>query len=111
MLEPEILKIPMSSTEFLQILAASFSAIGTIFAAIVALWLARRSTKPRLKVYVRLIPRMDEIDNDDSDKSLAFFVTNIGGISVTIDAIVWYIGKSKRGKVHGPVFVIKRPLP
>jgi hypothetical protein len=74
------------------------ASIGTIAAVIVALYLARRVEKVRLKVYVGLV---DVLMGDGSpiQPHLGFKVTNLGERPVTINSIGWAIGKGKKRRV------------
>ncbi len=67
-----------------------FAGMGTFAAAGLALWLARRSEKVKLKVSVgfRLL-----ISHGNSDDCLVFDVTNIGERPVTISNVGWSVGR------------------
>jgi hypothetical protein len=66
--------------------------IGTIAAVIVALYLARRVEKVRLKVHVGL--RVVVLgDGTPFQRHLAFNVTNVGERPVTINTVGWAVGK------------------
>jgi hypothetical protein len=68
--------------------------IGTLAAVIVALYLARRVEKVRLKVYVG--PRVVVLgDGTPFKKQIAFSVTNLGERPVTIESVGWVIGRGK----------------
>ena len=70
-----------------------FSGLATIFVAFVALHLARRSEKMRLKAYVGL--RLLVSPGISAEECLQISVTNSGERPVTIDSIGWCIGKRK----------------
>lgn len=67
--------------------------IATIFVAVVALLLARRSEKVRLQANVGL--RLAITPGISKEECLKFTVTNVGERQVTIDSIGWRIGKRK----------------
>ena len=70
-----------------------FAGFATIFVAVVALFLARRSEKVRLKAHVGL--QLLISPGISAEECLYFSVTNLGERSVTIDSIGWCIGKRK----------------
>ena len=70
-----------------------FAGLATVFVAVVALFLARRSEKVRLKAHVDL--RLAITPGINTEECLQFRVTNLGERPVTIDSIGWRIGKSK----------------
>ena len=88
----------MSFDQWIQIAMALGSwaaAFGTILAAGVALWLARRSEKVLLKAYVRF----DHLVGDSPPAAtccLVIRVTNKGARAVTINSTGWCLGKSDR---------------
>ena len=69
-----------------------FAGLGTFTASGIALWLALRSEKVKLNVYVglRLLFR-----NHISEECLIFHVTNLGERPVTVNSIGWRLGKRK----------------
>ncbi|MGH9622655.1 MAG: hypothetical protein ACRD45_23480 [Bryobacteraceae bacterium] len=80
--------------------------IGTIAATVVALYLAKRAEKLRLKVRVEL---MQVVMSDGTlfQDHLGIDVTNAGERPVTIDTIGWAVGKGKKRKyavqpLHSP---------
>lgn len=87
--------------------------LATLTAAVVALYLARRSERVRLKVRVGLT---EVIIGDGSpfQKHLDISVTNIGERPVTINTVGWAIGKGKHRRyciqtVSGP-FTTQYPV-
>lgn len=80
--------------------------LGTLAAVIVALYLARRVEKVRLKAHVGL---MEVVLGDGSpfQRHLGIGVTNLGERPVTINSVGWAIGKLKRRRfamqpLYGP---------
>ncbi len=78
--------------QLLSVIGTWLAGIGTLVASAIALWLARRSEKIKLKAHVglRLI-----VGNGNSQECLNFNVTNLGERPVTINGIGWRIGKRK----------------
>ena len=72
-----------------------FAGIGTLAASVVALWLARRVEKIKLKAHVGLGVTFG---NGSSQDCLNFNVTNLGERPVTIVSLGWRIGKRKNRK-------------
>ena len=60
------------------------AAIGTVSAAVTALWLARRADRVRLKIWVG-----HAVHTGSGDEYLRFAVTNVGERPVTVDALGW----------------------
>lgn len=80
--------------------------IGTITATVVALYLARRVEKVRLRVRVGLM-QVVMGDGTPFQEHLGIDVTNAGERPVTINAIGWAVGKGKERKfavqpLHSP---------
>lgn len=77
--------------------------LATLAAVVVALHLARRTEKVRLKVHVGL--RVVVIgDGSPFQEHLSMDVTNLGDRSVTINTVGWAVGKgTKRGFCIQPV--------
>ncbi len=71
-----------------------FGGLGSFAAAVVALYLARRSEKPRLKVAVGL-RELTSYDGSPGQEFLCFDVTSLGDRPVTINSIGWAVGKRK----------------
>lgn len=71
-----------------------FSGVGTVAAVAVALYLAKRVEKVRLKVRVGL---MEVVIGDGTpfQRHLGISVTNLGERPVTINTVGWAIGKGK----------------
>ncbi len=89
----------MSFDQWIQIAVAAGSwlaAVGTIVAACVALYLARRSERVRLKAHVKFWRWVG--DGIQPEKVLMISVTNEGGRAVTINDAGWRIGRGKRKK-------------
>lgn len=82
--------------QLLGVIGAWIAGFGSLFASIVALWLARRSERVKLKAHVGL--RVC-VGGGASYELLAFRVTNLGERDVTIVAIGWRIGKGKNRKL------------
>ncbi len=85
----------MSFDQYIQVwntVGTWFAGIGTCIAVAIALWLARRAEKVRLKCYVGhgLL-----IGGGDAKEVLRFHITNIGERPVTIDSVGWRIGRGK----------------
>lgn len=76
-------------------LASWFSAIGTISVEIVAIWVAKRIEKVKLKVWVgmRIL-----IDGQNKQEFLVFSATNLSERPVTITSIDWRIGRMKKNR-------------
>ena len=92
----------MSFDQWIQIAMASGSwvaALGTILAAGVALWLARRSEKVRLKAHVRFDRAFDD-SPPAATRCLVIRVTNKGERTVTINSTDWCLGKSDRAYIN-----------
>ena len=70
-----------------------FSGFATIFVAVVALHLARRSEKMHLKAYVGLRSLIHV--GSPATECLYIGATNLGERPVTIDSVGWSIGKRK----------------
>ena len=72
-----------------------FAGIGTFAAAGVALWLASRSKRVKLRIFVgiRLL-----LGHGNSEECLVFSITNIGERPVIINNIGWRVGKSRNRK-------------
>jgi hypothetical protein len=87
--------------------------LGTLAAVIVALFLAIRIEKVRLKVHVGL--RVVALgDGSPFQRHLAISVTNLGERPVTIDTVGWAVGERKRRRfaiqpVSGP-FTSQYPI-
>ena len=71
------------------------SSIGTIAAVIVALYLARRTERVRLRIQVGLRV-MIVGDGSPPEDHLSIEVTNLGERPVTINSVGWAIGKRKQ---------------
>lgn len=87
-------------------IGAWISGIGAIAAAIVALHLARRVEKVRLKAHCG-IRFLIFGDGTPTERHLRMSVTNLGERPVTIDSVGWAIGKRKQRRfaiqtVSGP---------
>lgn len=81
--------------QILNMLGTWVAGLGAIFAAVVALWLARRVEKVKLKSYVGL---QMIVGGGIPQECLNFSVTNIGERPVTIVSIGWRIGSGKSRK-------------
>ena len=81
--------------QLLGVLGTWFAGIGTLAASVVALWLARRVEKIKLKAHVGLGVT---VGNGRSEECLNFNVTNLGERPVTIISVGWRIGKRKNRK-------------
>ena len=81
--------------QILNMLGTWVAGLGAIVAASVALWLARRVEKVKLKSYVglRVI-----VGGYVSQECLNFSVTNLGERSVTVISIGWRVGGRKNRK-------------
>lgn len=79
------------------VIGAWVAGMGTVFAASVALHLARRSEKVRLKAHVGL--RSLITPGISTEECVQFYVTNLGVKPVTIILIGWRIGRWKQ-KAH-----------
>ncbi len=80
--------------------------VGTIAATVVALYLARRVEKLRLRIRVGLMQVVIG-DGTPFQEHLGIDVTNAGERPVTINAVGWTVGKGKRRKyaiqpLHSP---------
>ncbi len=75
---------------------AWIAGLGSLSAAIIALWLAKRSEKVLLKTYVGL--RMS-FGGQVSQESLVFSVTNLGERSVNVVSVGWKFGNKKNKKL------------
>jgi len=73
------------------------AAIATVIASVVALHLASRSERVRLKVYVGL-REIVRGDGSPSEEHLCFDVTNLAERPVTVNSIGWVVGTGKRRK-------------
>lgn len=83
-----------------------FAGVGTVAATIVALHLARRVEKLRLRIRVGLM-QVVMGDGTPFQEHLGIDVTNAGERAVTINAIGWAVGNGKRRKyaiqpLHSP---------
>lgn len=83
------------------------SGIGTLAAVVTALFLARRVEKIRLKVEVGLRGIFTPGDGSPFQKHLGIFVTNLGERPVTVNSVVWVVGRGKKKRyaiqtVSGP---------
>ena len=81
--------------QILGVLGTWVAGLGAIFAAAVALWLARRVEKVKLKSYVDL---STIVGVGISQECLNFSVTNLGERPVTIVSVGWRIGSGKSRK-------------
>ena len=72
------------------------AAIGTISAAVIALWIALHGQRIKLKSFVG---HRVSVGDSVSQSFLAFNVTNLGDRPVTITSLTWTVGK-KRSKKH-----------
>lgn len=88
----------MTLSDALNVAAAWTAAFGTILASIVALMLARRSTKVRIKALVGI---REVIGIGTHRTFVAFSVTNLGERPVTITSLGWRIGKGRRNQRYG----------
>lgn len=91
---------------FLNSFAPWLSALGTVSAVLVSLWLARRDYKVRLKIYVYINSFLNE--NKENLEYLAIEIFNIGRREVQISGIVWQIGCLR--KRHLVQFIIKNSI-
>ena len=71
--------------------------VGTVAATVVALYLARRVEKLRLRICVGLM-QVVMGDGTPFQEHLGIDVTNAGERPVTINAVGWAVGKGKRRK-------------
>ena len=80
--------------EIWMVIGTWFAGLATLVAAVVALYLARRSEKVRLRIFVgvRMVMRGD---GSPSEPYVCFDVTNVGERPVTITNVGWVIGKRK----------------
>ena len=97
--------------QLLSVLGPWFGAGGTILATIVALWLARRVERVRLKAFCKFcVAAADPPSADGRDvppeRFLLISVTNLGERAVTIDTLSWCIGNRKNKR-----FAIMIPSP
>ena len=98
--------IPSDQTmQFLSMIGTWIAGVGSVTASVVALWLARRTERVKLEVYVNVSLMLN--DYGQSREGLLISVTNLGERPVTINSIIWRIGKSKRNRRH---FVDKSAL-
>lgn len=80
-------------------IAESFSAIGTVAAVIVALWLARRDERLRLRIRVvvgGIVTRGQPVAETATPPVLWIKVTNIGRRPAEVAAIGWQLGVVRR---------------
>lgn len=79
--------------QFWNTIGTWFAGIGTFAAVAVALWLARRVEKVKLKcnVGLRLL-----VGTGVSQEILSFHVTNLGERPITVDSVGWRFGKGKK---------------
>ena len=85
----------MTQFEILMVLAASISAVGTIMASIVALYLARRSSKVTMRTYFGI--RSSVSPTGPIGKAITFGVTNLGDRPIKISLLGWQIGRKGVG--------------
>ena len=87
----------MSFDQTVQILGVAGSwiaGLGSLAAAVIALWLARRVSKVSLQSWVGI--RTTFGGSGPQQDVVSFSVTNVGERPVTISAIGWCFGKGKR---------------
>ena len=79
-----------SDWRFWQLIISAMAAVGTVGAVIVALYLARRSRRPQLRVRARL----EEFTSEDlnSGRRVNVWVTNTGPLPVTLRGPAWKVG-------------------
>ena len=97
MTTPHHTSVDFSFDQGIQILDAAGSwmaAIGTILAACVALWLARRVETVRLKAYADLAVFFDDIGGKPT-RVFRLEVTNTGERAVIVRSTGWKVGKGK----------------
>ena len=88
----------MSFSEQIQLwgtIGTWLASLGTIAAVFSALWLARRTERVRLRVYVGLRHRIDGIGSQ-TEECLSAMVTNLGERPVYVVGWGWKIGKGTR---------------
>ena len=79
--------------EILNMLGGWFSGLCTIFVGIVAIWIALRTQKLKLKIYVGL---RIQIGAGFKKEYLVFHTTNLSENPVTITSVGWRAGRRKR---------------
>ena len=76
------------------VLGTWFAGIGTVSATVVALWLARRAERVKLKASVGIRSLVGGvIPPDNLRKIVQFHVTNLGERPVIVTEIGWHFGK------------------
>ena len=92
--DSEIQVVTDWTMQSLTMLGTWLAGVGTLVAAGVALWLARRAEKVKLKVHVGL-RQLIFGDGRPIEDYLAIHVTNVGERSVTIVSVGWCVGKGR----------------
>lgn len=85
----------LESWKFINTFAPWLSALGTISAVIVSLYLARRKDEPRLKINTNIRNLISD-DIEGNQKYLFIEIINIGMRPVKINAVGWTIGLIKK---------------
>ena len=88
--------------QVLHVLGAWIAGAGSLTAAIIALWLARRSEKVKLNSYVGV--RVMIGGDGPTEKLLEIRTTNTGNRPVTIESVGWRIGSGRSAKVAVQTF-------
>lgn len=88
--------------QVLHVLGAWIAGAGSLTAAIIALWLARRSEKVKLNSFVGVRVMMG--GDSPTEKLLEIRTTNTGDRPVIIESVGWRIGSGKSMKVAVQTF-------
>ena len=94
LIDPEIQVMTDWTMQILILLGTWLAGVGTLVAAGVALWLARRAEKVKLKVHVGL-RQLIFGDGRPIEEHLAIHVANVGERPVTIVSVGWCVGKGR----------------
>ena len=92
--DPEIQVMMDWTMQFLTMLGTWLAGVGTLVAAGVALWLARRAEKVKLEVHVG-VRALVFGGGRPIEECLAIHVTNLGERPVTIVSVGWCVGKGR----------------
>ena len=80
----------MTTAEILTVSAAWAAALGTIFAALIALWLANRSSRVRLRGYFGI---RDIVGQGVKQQTVTIKLTNTGERPVIVSSVGWRLGR------------------
>lgn len=86
----EFLGLPQSQWEFINTFADWFSAIGTILAVWVSLWLARQASLPKARITASVMRKVGE--SGLGSEFLGIQIANVGDRPFIVTGLMWRAG-------------------